>query len=180
MKRPRTSDGHGDAGAATPTCRRTGASEYAQAVAFRLTLGILAVTFVPLGVVFVVLGLVVDEPDRGRPEAFLYVGAPLALAGLAFTVAFILPWRREAARRLSRRQGVRTKAEVVRADVNWRVRLNGRPALRLTVRFPAASTSDGTVSGTFLAGAGHDLAPGDWIDIIYEPADPSNFEPVGS
>jgi hypothetical protein len=90
-------------------------------VALRLTLGILAVTLVPLGLVFVVLGLVVDEPDRGRPEAFLYVGAPLALTGLAFTVAFILLWRRQATRRQRRRQGLRTRAEVVRADVNWRV-----------------------------------------------------------
>jgi hypothetical protein len=149
-------------------------------VALRLTVGILAVTLVPLGVVFVVLGLVVDEPDRGRPEAFLYVGAPLALTGLAFTVAFILLWRREATRRQRRRQGLRTRAEVVRADVNWRVRLNGRPALRLTVRFPAANTSDGTASGTFLAGARYDLTPGEWIDIVYDPAEPANFEPVGS
>jgi hypothetical protein len=149
-------------------------------VALRLTLGILAVTLVPLGLVFVVLGLVVDEPDRGRPEAFLYLGAPLALVGLAFTAAFIVLWRREATRRQRRRQGLRTRAEVVRADVNWRVRVNGRPALRLTVRFPAASTSDGTVSGTFLAGARHDLTPGEWIDIVYDPAEPSNFEPVGA
>jgi hypothetical protein len=149
-------------------------------VALRLILGILAVTFVPLGVVFVVLGLVIDEPDRGRPEGFLYVGVPLALAGLAFTVAFILLWRREAARRRRRRQGLRGRAEVVRADVNWRMRLNGRPALRLTVRISATSTSDGTVSGTFFTGTGYDLKPGEWIDVIYDPADPSNFEPVGS
>jgi hypothetical protein len=148
-------------------------------VALRLTLAILAVTFVPLGAVFVVVGLVVDDPDRGRPEAFLYVGGPLALAGLAFAVAFVLLWRREAARRRRRRQGLRTRAEVVRADVNWGVRVNGRPALRLTVRFPAASTSDGTVSGTFLAGGRHDLTPGEWIEIVYDPAEPSNFEPVG-
>jgi hypothetical protein len=149
-------------------------------VVLRLILGILAVTFVPLGVVFVVLGLVVDEPDRGRPEAFVYVGAPLALTGLAFTVAFILLWRREAARRRKRRQGLRTRAEVVRADLNFGVRLNGRPALRLTVRFPAASTLGGTVSGTFFGGARYDLAPGEWIDIVYDPADPSNFEPASS
>jgi hypothetical protein len=149
-------------------------------VALRLTLGILAVTLVPLGVVFTVVGLVVDEPDRGPPEAFLYVGAPLALTGLVFTIAFVLVWRREAARRQRRRQGLRTKAEVVRADVNWRVRVNGRPQLRLTVRFPAAGTSDGTVSGTFLVGATYDLTPGEWIDIVYDPAEPSNFEPVRS
>jgi hypothetical protein len=154
--------------------------DYAGAVVLRLVLGILALTFVPLGVVFVIVGLVVDEPDRGRPEAFLYIGAPAALAGLAFAVAFIVLWRREAARRRRRRQGLRTKAEVVRADVNWHVRVNGRPALHLTVRFPAAGTSDGTVTGTFLARARREPAPGEWIDIVYDPADPSNFEPVGS
>lgn len=106
-------------------------------MALRLTLGILAVTLVPLGVVFVVLGLILDQPDRGRPEAFLYVGAPLAVTGLASRSRSVLLWRREAARRQRRRQGLRTRAQVVRADVNWRVRLNGRPALRLTVRFPA-------------------------------------------
>ena len=146
----------------------------------RLILGILAVTLVPLGVVFVVLGLVLDEPDRGQPDTFLYVGAPLALTGLAFTAAFIFLWRREAARRQRRRQGLRTRAEVVRADVDWGVRVNDRPALRLTVRLPAASTSDGTVSGTFHTGAWYELTPGEWIDIVYDPAEPANFEPVAS
>ena len=92
-----------------------------------MTLGILAVTLVPLGVVFVVLGLVMDEPDRGGPEAFLYVGVPLALTGLIFTLAFIVLWRREAARRQRRRQGLRTRAEVVHADVDWRVRVKDKP-----------------------------------------------------
>jgi hypothetical protein len=149
-------------------------------VVLRLIFGILAVTLLPLGSVFVVLGLVVDEPDRGRTETFLYAGAPLALAGLAFTLAFAVLWRREAARRHRRRQGLRTKAEIVHAKVNWSVRVNGRPALRLTVRFSGASTSDGTVSGTFLAGTTHRLTPGEWIEITYDPADPSNFEPTGS
>lgn len=143
-------------------------------MALRLTLGILAVTFLPLGLLFVVLGLVVEEPDRGEPEAFLYVGAGLAVAGLALTVAFIVLWRREAARRRRRRQGLRAKVEVVRADPNWSVRVNGRPALKLTVRHPDAS--DGTVTGTFLAR--RDLTPGDWIEIVYDPAEPSNFEPA--
>lgn len=144
----------------------------------RLTLGILAVTLVPLGVVFIVLGLVLDDPHRSRPEAFVYVGAPLAVTGLLLTVAFVALWRREAARRRRRRQGLRTRAEVVRADVDRRVRVKDKPALRLTVRLPAASTSDGTVSGTFFAAARYDMTPGEWIEIVYDPAEPANFEPV--
>jgi hypothetical protein len=142
-------------------------------VVLRLTTGILAVTFLPLGLVFVVLGLVVDEPDRGEPETFIYVGAPLAVAGAVCAVIFTVLWRREAARRRRRRQGLRTSAEIVSAHVNWAVRVNGRPALRLTVRFAPA----GTVSGTFVA-ANDSLAPGDRIEVMYDPLDPSNFEPV--
>jgi hypothetical protein len=141
----------------------------------RLVLGILAVTLLPLGVVFVVVGLLVDEPRSGEPESFVYVGAPLALAGLVLATAFAVLQRREIARRRRRRQGLRARAEVVTADVNWSVRVNGRPALRLTVRLPGA----GTVSGTFLAGR-EDPAPGDWIEVLYDPAEPSNFEPARS
>jgi hypothetical protein len=35
-------------------------------------------------------------------------------------------------------------------------------------------------SDTFFTGAGDVLTPGEWIDVIYDPADPSNFEPAGS
>jgi len=147
-------------------------------VVLRLATGILAAVFLPLGLAFVVVGLVVDKPDRGEPEAFLYIGAGLAVVGLAFVLAFGVLWRKEAARRRRRREGLRTKAEVVRAEENWSIRVNDKPALNLTVRFAGAGTSDGTVTGTFFRGARYGLAPGDWIDIVYEPADPSNFEPV--
>jgi hypothetical protein len=139
----------------------------------RLTLGILSVVFLPLGVVFLVIGLVVDEPDSGDPAAFVYVGAGLGLVGLVCAVAFVVLWRKEAARRRRRRDGLRARVEVVRADVNWGVRVNGRPAVSLTVRGPG-----GDVSGTFLAGPALDLTPGQSIDILYDPLEPSNFEPV--
>ena len=139
----------------------------------RLVLGILAAVLLPLGVVFVLVGLLVEEPDRGEPETFIYVGAPLAAAGLALGVAFLVASRREAARRERRQAGLRAHAEVVRADVNWSVRVNGRPALRLSIRLPGA----GTVSGTFLAGLDNP-APGDVIEVLYDPLEPSNFEPV--
>jgi hypothetical protein len=143
-------------------------------MALRLTLGILALVFIPLGVVFTIVGLVVDEPDSGSPEAFIYVGAPLALVGIACGVVFLRLWRRERARRARRRAGLRATAEVVAAELNWAVRVNGRPALRLTVRFAGS-----TVTGTFLAPrTPQDLQPGAAIDVLYDPADPTNFEPA--
>jgi Protein of unknown function (DUF3592) len=143
-------------------------------VALRLVLGILAVTFVPLGVVFTVLGLTVDEVDRGSPEAFVYLGIPILVVGLALAGVFLVLWRKERARRARRRAGLRARAEIVSADVNWSVRVNGRPALKLTVSFAPA----GEVSGTFLAGGDYSLRAGDAIEVLYDPAEPANFEPA--
>ena len=141
----------------------------------RLLSGILAVTFLPLGLAFVVVGLVVDEPRSGTPEAFLYVGAALAAVGLVLAVVFLVARGREAERRRRRQAGTRTQAEVVTSRVNRGMRVNGSPALELTVRFAAA----GTVSGTFFIGPTDGPTEGAWIDVLYDPGDPSNFEPVG-
>ncbi len=145
---------------------------------FRLLSGILAATFLPLGVTFVVVGLVVDHPDRGRPMAFVYIGVPFALAGLGLAIAFVVLQYREVGRRRRRRQGLRAAAEVVRADINWHVRVNGRPMLRLSVRLPGAISGDGIVSGTFAVGDGPMPTQGTRMDVLYDPSDPSNFEPV--
>jgi hypothetical protein len=143
-------------------------------MALRLVLGILAVVFVPLGLIFTVLGLTVDEVDRGSPEGFVYAGLPILAVGLVFAGAFLVLWRKERARRARRRAGLRTRAEIVSAELNWAVRVNGRPALKLTVHFAPA----GTVSGTFLAGGEQSLRAGDAIEVLYDPAEPANFEPV--
>jgi uncharacterized protein DUF3592 len=143
-------------------------------MALRLVLGILAATFIPLGVAFTVIGLTADEVDRGSPEAFAYAGIPILVVGLALGGAFLVLWRKERVRRARRRAGLRAQAEIVSADVNWHVRVNGRPSLKLTVRFAPA----GTVSGTFLAGGDYSLRTGDAIDVLYDPAEPANFEPA--
>lgn len=143
-------------------------------MALRLVLGILAATFIPLGLVFTVIGLTADEVDRGSPDGFAYAGIPILLVGLALGGAFLVLWHKERARRARRRAGLRAQAEIVSADVNWSVRVNGRPALKLTVRFAPA----GTVSGTFLAGGDYSLRSGDAIEVLYDPAEPANFEPA--
>jgi hypothetical protein len=139
----------------------------------RLVSGILAVVFLPLGVFFVLVGVLVDDIDEGDPIVFIYIGVPFALVGLACAIVFFRSWRRERGRRARRRAGLRTSAEVVSAQYQWNVRVNGRPALKLTVRI-----GDSTVSGMFLA---RDLQPptaGASVDVLYDPAEPSNFEPA--
>jgi hypothetical protein len=148
-------------------------------VVLRLVLGILAVTFLPLGAVFVVIGLVVEEPDSGRPEDFVYVGTAIGLAGIACLVPFLILWRREAARRRRRREGPRATAEIVRARPNPRVRSRNWMYLDLTVRFPAAGTEDGTVTRTLVVDGSDHFPEGGHLEIVYDPEDPSNFEPAG-
>jgi hypothetical protein len=147
-------------------------------VVLRLVVGILAVTFLPIGLTFTIIGLVVDEPDRGRPEAFLYTGIALGLVGAGFALAFVVLWRREAERRRRRREGLRTTAEVVRAKLNPNVRTGSSMAMNLTVRFPSAGTPDGTVRRTLFVEPSSRLTEGARIEIVYDPADPSNFEPA--
>jgi hypothetical protein len=50
--------------------------------------------------------------------------------------------------------------------------------LDLTVRFPAAGTADGTVTRTLVADTSDRFPEGGHIEIVYDPEDPSNFEPA--
>jgi hypothetical protein len=147
-------------------------------VVLRLVSGILALTFLPIGLVFLVIGLTVEDADRGEPEAFLYLGPALALVGVVFALTFAVLQRREIASRRRRREGLRATVEIVRAQFNPNVRSGSSMSLRLTVRFPSAGTADGTVSRTLMAKPTNDLTEGARIEILYDPADPANFEPL--
>ena len=139
----------------------------------RLVSGILAAVFLPLGVIFSLIGLLADDVDRGEPEGFLYAGLPLALIGAGFAVAFAVLQRRERARRA--RRTTRATAEVVEARINTGVRSSGKFGLRLTVRFEPA----GTATASLMWDPMQPLRPGDRVEVLYDPADPANFEPAG-
>jgi hypothetical protein len=147
-------------------------------VVLRLVAGIFALTFLPMGVAFTVVGLVADEVDEGDPMVFVYIGIPLALIGAAFAVMFVVLMRRERERRRRRLEGLRASVEVVRSHINPSVRSGRRLALELTVRMPNAGTPDGTVQQTFLVDPNEAPAEGSRIEVLYDPADPANFEPA--
>ena len=140
----------------------------------RLLTGILACVLVPLGAVFVVLGLVLDDLDRGEPEDFVYVGAPLLAAGLAFAAAFAVLRARERERGRRRKQGLRAVARVVRADWRSGIRVGAWLTYDLTVHFDAG----GTVTRRVLVMPGTKILAGESIEILYDPDEPSNFEPA--
>ena len=139
----------------------------------RLLTGILAAVFLPLGVIFSLIGLLADDVDRGTPEGFLYAGLPLLAVGAGFAIAFATLVRREGQRRA--RRTARATAEVVEARMNTGVRSSGKFATRLTVRFDPA----GTVSTQVMWDPMQPLQPGDAIEVVYDPGDPASFEPAG-
>jgi hypothetical protein len=143
------------------------------AMLLRRLSGIFAVTFLPLGIAFTALGLAVDHPDSGSPEAFLYVGASLGVLGVVCAGVFLVAWRREAGRRRRRRAGVRAAAEVVRADVMQGVRVGSSLAVKLTVR-----VGGDTVTRTVLRSPWEPVRVGDRVQIVYDPSEPGNFETV--
>ena len=96
----------------------------------RLLLFILAVTFLPMGIIFGVIGLVADDVDRGEPEAFVYLGAVFTAAGLALALAFGVLQQREVARRRRQRAGLRASAEVVGAAAELQRRAAARRSAR--------------------------------------------------
>jgi hypothetical protein len=91
-----------------------------------------------------VIGLVVDNPDQGDPAAFVYVGVPLALDGVACAVVFVVLWRREAERRRRRRAGLRARVPIVSARMDSSIRSGSRIAMHLTVDHPTAGRSEPT------------------------------------
>jgi hypothetical protein len=139
----------------------------------RLLLFIFAATFLPMGIIFGVIGLVADDVDRGSPDAFVYLGAVFTAVGVVLAIAFGVLQRREIARRRRRRAGLRTRAEIVSVRLNPSVHSGARVSTHLTVRFAAA----GEVSTTFLA-LPHTYTEGATIEVVYDPAEPANFEPV--
>ena len=138
----------------------------------RLLLFIFAVTFLPMGIIFGAIGLLADDVDRGEPEAFAYLGAVFSAVGLVLAVAFGVLTRREIARRRRRRAGLRTTAEIVRVRLNPSVHSGAKVSTNLTVRF-----SGQTVATKFLE-LPHTYTEGATIEVLYDPAEPANFEPV--
>ena len=139
----------------------------------RMLLFIFAVTFLPMGIIFGAIGLLADDVDRGEPEAFLYLGAVLTAVGLVLAIAFGVLQRRELARRRRRRAGLRTTAQIVSVQMNANVHSGARVSTTLTVRFAGA----GEVSTKLLA-LPYTYTEGATIEVVYDPAEPANFEPV--
>jgi hypothetical protein len=138
-----------------------GTSTAIQGVVVSLVSGILAVTFIPLGIVFAFL-----EPPLGL--IFIGVGVLCALAALFTLRVGRARSAREEAARISRGSG-----EVVEAKHNYHSRVGVRHPVKLTVEL-----AGGRRTRTLYVPSHVDWKPGELIEVAFAPEDPGNFVPV--
>ena len=131
-----------------------------------LASGILAATFIPLGIVFTILAG--DEFPIALGLALLGVGLLSAVEALVFH-----RWgrRRTAAEAAARVSSAR--AQVITADHNWNSRVGARHPVKLTIDFGGRQHTR-----TLYVPSHLDWAPGEWIEVDYAHEDPANFIPV--
>jgi hypothetical protein len=138
-----------------------GTSTEIRGVVVSLVGGILAVTFIPLGIAFAFM-----EPPLGF--AFVGAGVVSALVALLTFRAGRARQGREEAARVSR-----GTAQVVEARHNYNSRVGVRHPVKLSVELAGARRSRQLYVPSHL-----DWKPGEPIEIAYAPEDPDNFVPV--
>ena len=134
-----------------------------------LVTGILAVTFIPLGIVFAVLGLASDE------GAFLPLGVIFFIVGDLFLTVAIL-WRQRSRRRDRAEADARisrTSARILEAVPSLHSRVRDRHPMKLAVELAGSRQAR-----TVYVPPHVNWQPGQSIEVAYAPDDPRNFVPV--
>lgn len=138
-----------------------GTSTTIRGLVISLVSGILAVTFIPLGIVFAFL-----EPTLG----LVFLGAGM-LCGLAALLTLRAGRARGAREEAARTQ--RGSAEVVEAKHNYNSRIGVRHPVKLTVELAA-----GRRTRTLYVPSHIVWKPGERIEVVFAPEEPDNFVPV--
>jgi hypothetical protein len=134
-----------------------------------LVAGILAATFLPLGIAFTVIGLV------SEPETFLILGPIFAFVGIDLGIVALV-WRGRAKQRdeaESAARTSRTSARVLEAALNPYSRVGTLNPMKLAVELDG-----GRRARTVYVPPTTNWQPGMAIDVAYAPMDPDNFVPV--
>jgi hypothetical protein len=139
----------------------------------RLVAVILAVTFLPLGVAFLVIGL------AGGGDSFVPVGAALAAVGLLLVLAWALlsARARKALEREEAARSARATATVEEVRLHPYVRIGTLITVTLTVAF-APSGSTRSFSRRLHLSPLARIEAGQAIEVAYDREDPANFMPV--
>ena len=128
----------------------------------------------PLGLTFLIVGLLVDD---GR--TFVVIGAIALGIGLAFAISFASLLRRHRTRDARRQaEGIRGIAVVEAVELKPHIRNGVLLTYDVTLRFEAA----GRISSRVAVVPGTELVERAEVPILYDPMEPANFEilPPGS
>jgi uncharacterized membrane protein YccC len=134
-----------------------------------LVTGILATTFLPLGIAFAIIGSV-SEPAAFKPLGLIFIGLGAVLAVVALLA------RRTAKRRDAEEAAARTSrttAQVIEASLNPYSRVGTLNPMKLAV-----SLSGERRARTVYVPPTTNWQPGMEIEVAYAPMDPDNFVPV--
>ncbi len=134
-----------------------------------LVTGILAVTFLPLGIAFAIIGFV------SEPEAFVPLGLIFAGVGVVFAVVALL-WHGRGKRRDADEAAARTSrttAQVVEASLSPYSRVGALSPMKLAI-----DLAGGRRTRTVYVLPTTNWQAGEAIDVAYAPMDPDNFVPV--
>lgn len=134
-----------------------------------LVTGILATTFLPLGITFAIIGFV-SEPAAFKPLGLIFVAA-----GVVFALVAVLA-RRAGKRRDAEETAARTSrttAQVLEASLNPYSRVGALSPMRLAV-----DLAGGRRSRTVYVPPTIGWQAGMEIEVAYAPMDPDNFVPV--
>jgi hypothetical protein len=124
------------------------------------------------GVVLLILPLVLSGDHGGLAVG----GAVMVALGLAAAFFAWLLHLRVIRRRLRRTE--RASAEVVDAHLHTMTRIGAMLTYTVTVRFAPSAGAHGEFTRKLLVPPTHPLEQGKRIDVLYDPRDPGNFEPV--
>ena len=134
-----------------------------------LVTGILAVTFLPLGIAFAIIGAV------SEPEAFFVLGLIFAFVGIDLAIVAVV-FRGRAKRRDAEEAAARTSrtsAQVVEASLNPYSRVGTLNPMKLAV-----DLAGGRRARTVYVPPTTNCQAGMSIEVAYAPMDPDNFVPV--
>jgi hypothetical protein len=142
----------------------------------RLFIAIVALVLTLLGVVFGVLGLVLEDAEASGILGGVLLAVGLLLAGVALAIH-----RRLTAQARRRREGGRATGDVLEARLHQYTRIGVMLTYTATIRFAAA---DGAgvreYTRRILVPPTVPLEAGGRVEIAYDSSDPANFEVIGA
>jgi hypothetical protein len=143
-------------------------------VLLRLMAAIWAALLLGGAAVLLILPLLLSGDQEGLGS----IGAVMLALGLG---AALIAWLVHRLARAERaRRSERAVAQIIRARLHTMTRIGVMLTYTLTVRFAPSGGAEAELTRKVLVPPTHPLEAGERIEILYDPANPGNFEPASA